>query len=153
MALSTTQDRSATLPPVTDDEPAGVRVKRERQELGWRQKDLAAAAGVKPETVSNIERELPAARGERPSVALLLSAMEAERQARASGAPESRDPRQLVEFLSTAATFDDMRLRRIGRHRKVRYLTVAIPDPDATPEQIQQDLEDFHREQRRHDEP
>jgi len=153
MALQTALPPGETLPGVaTDDlETTGARIARLRKELGWRQEDLAEHSGVKVATISNVERDLPAKRGERPSVAILERTMEQERQRR-SGEDGPRDDRQLMEFLSRP-DLEDVRLRRIGRNRKTRFLTVAIPDPDATPEQIQQDLEDFHREQRRGDRP
>jgi transcriptional regulator with XRE-family HTH domain len=150
MALHATLAGRDTLPPV-EDETTGQRIRRLRKDLGWRQSDLAAAAGVKVETVSNVERDLPAARGERPSVPLLEAALEKERQ-RQAGEPGPSDDRQLMEFLSRP-DLEDVRIRRIGRNRKTRIVVVAVPDPDATPEEIRQDLEDFHREQRRGDGP
>jgi transcriptional regulator with XRE-family HTH domain len=154
MATSTTFGGTDTLPSVTD-ETTGQRVRRERKALNWRQVDLADAAGVKPETVSNVERDLPTAGDERPSVPLLLDALEAERLRRARTAPpEPREDvtRVLMEFLARP-DLEDVRVRRIGPNRKTRFIGFVLPDPDATPEQIQQDLEDFHREQRRNDPP
>jgi transcriptional regulator with XRE-family HTH domain len=154
MALSTTLGGPETLTPVAD-ETIGERVRRERKELGWRQVDLAAAAGVKPETVSNVERDRPTAGDERPSVPLLLDALTRRRTELASQAtPEPREDltRVLMEFLSRP-DLEDVRVRRIGRNRKTRFVGFVVPDPDATLEEIQQDLEDFHREQRRGDPP
>jgi transcriptional regulator with XRE-family HTH domain len=124
-------------------------VKQLREDLGWTQQQLADAAGVTPETVSNVENRPEGARGERPSVAVLLGALERERQRRV-GEKGPKEDRTLMEFLSRS-DLEDVRVRRIGPSRKVRYIAAIVPDPDATPEDIQRALEEFHREQRRHD--
>lgn len=154
MATSTTLGGPETLTPVAD-ETIGERVRRERKELKWRQVDLAAAAGVKPETVSNVERDLPTARDERPSVPLILDALakrRAELEAQATPEPRQDVTRVLMEFLARP-DLEDVRVRRIGRNRKARFIGFVLPDEDATAEQIQQALEDFHRDQRRGDQP
>jgi transcriptional regulator with XRE-family HTH domain len=157
MATDTTLADAATLGSVMapDDGPetTGQRIARRREELGWRQVDLAAASGVKVATISNIERDLPAKRGERPSVSKLEETIDAEHERRAAQDParDAERVRVLYDLLMEEAR--DLRMERIGRHQKTRYITFALPDPDATPEQIRQDLEDFHRQQRRDDPP
>ena len=154
MATSTTLGGLDTLTPVTD-ETIGERVKRERTALKWRQKDLADAAGLKSaETISNIERNIPTAGDERPSIPAILAAMEAERARRASEAPKEPQEditRQLMEFLARTEV-DDLRVRR-GRSRKTRYIAFVLRDPDATEEEIERDMQDFHRDERRQDRP
>jgi transcriptional regulator with XRE-family HTH domain len=116
-----------------------------REGLGWIQADLAEASGVSVPTIGLIETDKPAKRGERGSVTPLLRALDDERNRRMAEAPVG--DAQLMEFLARR-DLEDVRMRRVGRHRKVRWLSVAIPDPDATPEQIAEDLEDYHRQQR-----
>jgi transcriptional regulator with XRE-family HTH domain len=151
MATTDTLARPATLSGVPDeDETTAQRIKRLREELGWTQVELQKAAGLKSvETVGNVERDVPAARGERPSVQPMLAAMERERQRR-QGENGPQEDRQLAEFLARP-DIADMRLRRIGPRHKARFIAVIIPDPDATDDEIQATLEEFHRQQRRSD--
>lgn len=152
MSASDLLDLPDTLGGVAEDqETTGQRVRRLRKELGWTQKNLVAASSVSEATISNIERDKPAAKGERDSVPDVLRALEAERQRRLGEQGPDQDA-LLMEFLARR-DLEDVRMRRVGRHRKVRWLQVAIPDPDATEQEIQEDLEDFHRQQRRGDRP
>lgn len=151
MATQTALAVRATLPHVTegDDRTAGERVRQLREDLGWTQQQLADAAGVTPETVSNVENRPKGARGERPSVAVLLSALEQERQRRV-GEPGPSPDRTLVEFLART-DLEDVRVRRIGRSRKARIISAIVLDPDLSADEVQEILEEFHREQRRND--
>lgn len=155
MAAQTVLPPAGTLDHVTDDlETTGQRIRRLRKSLGWTQEDLEAAVDgqVKLATIGNIERDVPAPKGRGKSIATLEKALEDERMRREHAAEPTADDRQLVEFIANAR-LEDVRLRRGGRHRKTRFLTAVIPDPDATPEQVQQDIEDWYREQRHRDEP
>lgn len=139
-------DRLST---VTDNnESTGARVVRLRKELGWTQLQLSAAAGVSVATIHLIEREKPGKRGERESTAPVLTALEAERQRRDSSGRSPSAEATLAELMARH-DWEDVRVRRVGPHRKVRWysFTLAVPDPDATPEQIAEDRRAFDRQQ------
>jgi transcriptional regulator with XRE-family HTH domain len=155
MATDTYLADPATLTPVNDpaDETTGRRIARLREELGWRQVDLAAASGVQVSTISNVERDMPAKRGERPSAARLEETMEQERARRTSENPQQTEERQRVLLDLLFSEGRSVRMDYVGRNQKTRYITFALPAPDATLEQVLQDLEDFHREQRKNDPP
>lgn len=134
---------------MTDNsETTGARVVRLRKELGWTQLQLSAAAGVSVATIHVIEREKPGKRGERESTAPVLKALEAERQRRDSPGRSPSADAALMELMARD-DWEDVRVRRVGPHRKVRWysFTLAVPDPDATPEQIAEDRRAFDREQ------
>ena len=152
---------------MTDNtETTGARVVRLRKELGWTQLQLAAAAGVSVATIHVIEREKPGKRGERESTAPVLKALEAERQRRDSAGRSPSADATLMELMARH-DWEDVKVRRVGPHRKVRWytFTLAVPDPDATPEQVAEDRQAFDRQQseahrisfvgrrRRHDPP
>lgn len=142
-----------TLTRVTDEagESTWERVARLRGELGWTQVELADRAGVTEETVSNVERG-PGKRGPRPSTRQLLEVLEAEmRRRQAPPAPADRGP-DILEVLARQRA-EDVRVRRIGPNRKVRWFQFGIPDEDATPDEIAQALEEMHRNLRHEDGP
>lgn len=142
-----------TLTRVTDEagESTWERVKRLREELEWTQVELAERAGVTEETVSNVERG-PGKRGPRPSTRRLLEILEGEMQRRQSPpAPADRGP-DILEVLARQRA-EDVRVRRIGPNRKVRWFQFGIPDDDATQDEIAQALEEMHRNLRREDDP
>lgn len=47
---------SVTIAPVTSPPPLGLRIRRAREKLEWRQEDLAVAVGVSRNTIGNWER-------------------------------------------------------------------------------------------------
>jgi transcriptional regulator with XRE-family HTH domain len=137
---------------VTDNnEPTGVRVVRLRRELGWTQLQLSAAAGVSVGTIRLIERDKPGKRGERESTGAVLKALEAESLRRDAPAPSrapSTEEETLMELLARH-DWEDVRIRRVGPHRKLRWysFTLAVPDVDATPQQIVEDRQAFDRQE------
>jgi transcriptional regulator with XRE-family HTH domain len=151
MTASETITRADTLTDVTDEtgEASWEKVARLRKELELTQAQLADMVGLTEETVSNVERG-PGKRGERPSTQTLLDALEAERRRRASSRPADRGP-DILEVLARHRA-EDVRVRRIGSKRKVRWFQFGIPDEDATPEEIAAALEEWHQQQR-HDDP
>lgn len=151
MITSVTRDTPDTLGAVTDgaEEKSWDRVKRLREELELTQAELGAMVGLTEETVSNVERG-PGKRGERPSTRPLLAALEAERARRQGGSPASDRGPDILEVLARQRA-EDVRVRRIGPRRKVRWFEFGIPDDDATPEEIAAALEEWHRQQRRDD--
>lgn len=131
-----------------NNEPTGVRVVRLRRVLGWTQRQLSAAAGVSVATIHLIERDKARKRGERESTGAVLKAVEAEslRRDGPNGPPSAEDT--LTAFMARH-DWEDVRVRRLGPHRKVRWysFTLAVPDVDATPQQIVEDRQAFDRQQ------
>ena len=134
---------------VTDNnEPTGVRVVRLRRELGWTQLQLSAAAGVSVGTIRLIERDKPGKRGQRESTGAVLKALEAESLRRDGPGRSPSSEETLMEFLARH-DWEDVRVRRVGPHRKLRWysFTLAVPDVDATPQQIVEDRQAFDRQE------
>jgi transcriptional regulator with XRE-family HTH domain len=134
-----------------DHETTGQRIVRLRRELDWTQEDLASASGVSVPTIYLVENDRPGKRGERASVSDLLNALESELSRRQGEGPQPPDS-LLVEFLARR-DLEDVRMRRLGKRRKVRYLSVVIPDPDATPADVAEAIEDLHRRRMEGDDP
>ncbi len=133
-----------------NNEPTGVRVVRLRlrRDLGWTQRKLSAAARVSVAKIHLIERDKPGKRGERESTGAVLKALQAE-ILRRDGPGQSPSAEDTLMAFMARHDWEDVSVRRVGPHRKVRWysFTLAVPDADATPQQIVEDRQAFDRQQ------